>query len=521
MIQNNRPSKKQAGYSTVEMLIAIFVFSVSLTGVSVIAFGNQSVSVDTQLNGEALSIAQKQADQARVEAGENFYAVNSVAPFACGADSDYTCERQVALSGDGVYKNVKTLVSWDADSRQQGVALSTMAVNMEEVGELAATGKQPASPPAEGESGNDNGSEENGGGENGGGSSYCPAMAQTSPYMSASDGVGAGNGLDVFTDQSTGKTYAYLAAAASTNSGGSTYFYVVDISNLDVTPAVVGRLNFASSDSQTANAVDVAYDAETAKVYAYLAMKSTSAASKAQLQIVDVTDPSAPAKLSGLNLKPGQNNDSAALSVFFRKNLDAGKSYVYLGTENSVGKEFFAIDITDPQSPSVVGSYEVGGNVNNILVRGNYAYLAVSGSLNYEITLDVSNPANVALVSSVADASFAGQSVYFSNGNIYMTSQAPGRLFALNAASPSLGFLSSVSLTSATAADVAAAGNFAYVANGSSSNTLQVVNISNSSALPAPCLNLNLSSASGIVYLNGTAYLSLKSSRGLVAVKFQ
>jgi hypothetical protein len=337
--------------------------------------------------------------------------------------------------------------------------------------------------------------------------------------MYGGDGVGTDNGLDVLAVGN--KTYAYLAAAASANSGGSTYFYVVDVTDLSLVPQVKGRLNFSSGDSQTANAVDAAQDTDTAKTYAYLAMKSASAQPKAQLQVVDVTDPSAPAKLSSVNLKPAHNNDSAALSVFFRKNLDAGKAYVYLGTETSAGKEFFVIDVTDPQNPGVVGSYEVSGNVNSILVRGNYAYLAVSGSSNYEVTLDISNPANVALVSSVSDSSFAGQSVYFSNGNIYMASQAPGRLFALNAASPSLSFLGSVSLSSATAADVAAAGSFAYVANSSSSNTLQVVNISNASAMPAPCLNLNLSSASGIVYVNGTAYLSLKSSRGLVAIKLQ
>lgn len=515
MLQNNPTLKKQAGYSTVEMLIAIFVFSVSLTGVSAIAFGNQSISVDTQLNGEALLIAQKEAGQARADAEQNFYAVNSLAPYACGAASDYSCKREVTLSDDGAYKNIKTQVSWSTDSRQQNVELSSMAVNLEEAGELAATGNPQANPPAQ----NDNNGNGNNNNNNDGGSSYCPAMAQTSPYMSGADGVGSGNGLDVLA--AGNKTYAYLAAAASANSGGSTYFYVVDVTDLSLVPQVKGRLNFSSGDSQTANAVDAAYDADTAKTYAYLAMKSASAQPKAQLQIVDVTDPSAPAKLSSLNLKPGQNNDSAALSVFFRKNLDTGRLYVYLGTETSTGKEFFVIDVTDPQNPTLAGSYEVGGNVNNILVRGNYAYLAVSGSSNYEVTLDVSNPANVALVSSVADASFAGQSVYFSNGNIYMTSQAPGRLFALNAASPSLGFLGSVSLTSATAADVSAAGSFAYVANSSSSSTLQVVNISDSSALPAPCLNLNLSSATGIVYVNGTAYLSLKSSRGLVAVKFQ
>ena len=74
----------------------------------------------------------------------------------------------------------------------------------------------------------------------------------------------------------------------------------------------------------------------------------------------------------------------------------------YLGTQvHSTEKELFLYDISIPSSPTYLGSLEIGGNVNDLVVQGNYAYLATGQDSRELDIVDVSNKANPVRVGSV------------------------------------------------------------------------------------------------------------------------
>ncbi len=54
------------------------------------------------------------------------------------------------------------------------------------------------------------------------------------------------------------------------------------------------------------------------------------------------------------------------------------RGLVFLGTEKWDGQEFNVIDVSDVQNPQKIGGIEIGSKVNNILIRGNYAYVTAS-----------------------------------------------------------------------------------------------------------------------------------------------
>ena len=69
------PQKSTAGFSTLELLIAFAVLTLSLTAVILVAFGNQSVAIDTELAQRALYLAAKNLDEAGALAISDFDAL--------------------------------------------------------------------------------------------------------------------------------------------------------------------------------------------------------------------------------------------------------------------------------------------------------------------------------------------------------------------------------------------------------------------------------------------------------------
>jgi type II secretory pathway pseudopilin PulG len=68
--------KKIRGMATLEILIAFAILSLSMGAVILVAFGNQSVAVDSQLSMEALGKAQKMLEEARATSRQDFNLVN-------------------------------------------------------------------------------------------------------------------------------------------------------------------------------------------------------------------------------------------------------------------------------------------------------------------------------------------------------------------------------------------------------------------------------------------------------------
>jgi hypothetical protein len=173
--------------------------------------------------------------------------------------------------------------------------------------------------------------------------------------------TGSVAGLDVFVSGN----YAYV--------GYATGLAIIDISN-PASPTLTGTLT-------TTAAINGVYVSGN---YAYLATASTVS----QFVVVDVSNKAAPAGVSSKLI----GDTTAANSIYVSGN------YAYIGKKKAASSaELYAIDITTPITPTVLGSYETGNDINNIEVSGNYAYLSTGGTTRQLTIVSVANKASLAL----------------------------------------------------------------------------------------------------------------------------
>ena len=146
---------------------------------------------------------------------------------------------------------------------------------------------------------------------------------------------------------------------------------------------------------------------------------------------------------------------------------------------------FRAVDISDPENPFLVGSYNTPGRALGVVVSGNYAYVADGSSPD-----DVSNR-----------YSLTGSG---SNGNFQVIDISdPTKPLAVGSCE-----------TPGTAYDVDVSGTYAYVAD--SKGGLQVIDVSDPEN-PLIAGQLNTPQASGVHITGNTAYM-LDDIAGLILI---
>ncbi len=183
--------------------------------------------------------------------------------------------------------------------------------------------------------------------------------------------------------------------------------------------------------------------------YAYLAALQ-------YLYILDITNPSAPYQVGSCTV-----SYSSAIAI-------AG-DYAYIGVG---GYGLRIVNISDPASPYVVGSYNTYEYVNSVKVSGDYVYLAVG--ISGLLILDVNDPSSPILIGDFnTDGSAEGIDI---SGNYAYVADDLG-LQIIDITNPSFpteeGFLS----TPGYALGVSVSGCHAFIAGYSSG--LRVINISN------------------------------------------
>ena len=133
------------------------------------------------------------------------------------------------------------------------------------------------------------------------------------------------------------------------------------------------------------------------------------------------------------------------------------------------------VDLSDPASPQVVGSYTdaQGYDVADVAVSGRYAYVAASGGGLHVV--DISNPASPRLVSSQKDGT-AGDYTNIAVLGQYVYVGALYGLRVINVADPTdpqrRGF------SAALSGRLVVAGQYAYVARGHGGGNLVIVDVS-------------------------------------------
>ena len=114
--------------------------------------------------------------------------------------------------------------------------------------------------------------------------------------------------------------------------------------------------------------------------------------------------------------------------------LDVINKIVYLSTEASDSKkpDFYIIDATNGQNPSVRSSINTGPGLNAVDVAGHYAYVANQDDSSQLQIIDVNNlnSPNLAASFKLPEASGIGNSIFYYNQKIYIgTKKATGPEF--------------------------------------------------------------------------------------------
>lgn len=371
--------------STLELLIAFALLSLSMTAAIVVLFGTQTTGTDAQTNLEALGKAETLLEQERALARQDFTAVTSSGPTA-----DDIYRKQITVSypniADPDTKLVTATVTWINALRPLTVKLSTLVTNASSGAFCSPTlssptnWKTPTAYPMQ-----------------------TTALVQASPIGSSANGLGVAD-LAVY----RGKLY--LAAGATPGSDTHTFYIYSLPSNPATTPTFLGWTNTAGNQL-----AGITVAPKGSSLYAYVVSSKAfnftgagclaSPSTCAQFQVVNVTNPASPSDVAGV-MVPITGSGGVGKSVYYAN----GYAYVGLSGASSVtDNDFDIIDVggggglASPTNPQLVGGYHVGFSVDSIYVSGQYAYLATTDNASGNkqvIVLDISNKTAPHLVGS-------------------------------------------------------------------------------------------------------------------------
>ncbi|VGO14954.1 Thermophilic serine proteinase [Pontiella desulfatans] len=165
------------------------------------------------------------------------------------------------------------------------------------------------------------------------------------------------------------------------------------------------------------------------------------------------------------------------------------------------------LDLTDPASPELVGSYSTTGDARGIDVEGNYAYVA-----DYEkglFIIDVSNPANPVLKSSLSTTALKVDVV---GDYAYVAAHNNGFKIASVASKTSPSWKGTFSVIGLEVFDVAVSGTTAYVGVDGANARFNVSN----PASPT-LINQHISGNNGVgMFYSGGRIYSAANPRGVI-----
>lgn len=448
------------GQSTLEILIALAIITISISAVILVSFGSQSVLIDSQYNNTALYLAKENLEKTRAEARQNFNAANST------STTDGVYIKEIIIENLETYKKkIISRVSWQNDLlRPQKIELTTILADWKS-----------AMPPDPNDSG---GSGISGNWQN--------------PRTLGSIDLGPGNSA---TDLDVVNKIVYLSAEASAQTKPD--FFIIDATN-GQNPFIVSSLNTGKG----LNAVDVSGN------YAYVANQNNDA----QLQIINVSDRANPIVISSFKLPGVSGSEIYGQSLFYKD------SKVYIGIKKAVGPEFHVIDVSDPANPASLGSFEINDNINDIYVLNQRAYLATDLDGAGLIVLDIANPSAIALLgqSYLSDT----KSVFVSQPSKTLLGPAQDLSIADTGNPSAIVALGSISAGNAVN-NIVAKDYLAFIGSSNSNREFQVINISNPNN-PTLWSYFNFSQvATGIDYENNLVYVSVRSNDALRIITSQ
>jgi hypothetical protein len=258
-------------------------------------------------------------------------------------------------------------------------------------------------------------------------------------------------------------------------------------------PVVVGS---TSNTTSLAGDIGVA----VAGSYAY-----TTAYWPGQLTVVDISNPTAPTVVGTTPPTTSLENGSALTvsghyAFVVSKNRNASTS----SNDDGTGNSLTIVDISNPASPTVVGSISSPTalfGAYGVAVQGSYAYVAYQGVLAGQpqtpdtstggfSVIDITNPAGPKIVATIDNGSLTGSlsnglyhatAVAISSHYAYVTAWAGGHLTVIDISNPtapqivySLADWPHLQYSN----DITIQGNYAYIAAQTGSTNFQLVDVS-------------------------------------------
>lgn len=184
------------------------------------------------------------------------------------------------------------------------------------------------------------------------------------------------------------------------------------------------------------------------------------------------------------------DNPTNSYSTGFDGNQNGWKiqvsgSYAYM-VRTSGNPEFIILDLSDPDNPSVESSITVSGGPRNIYVSGNYAYIVGTSNGNELLIYNISTPSSPSLSGTFnADGNANAFDIYVVGSTAYMVRDSSGddELVIIDVSNPGApSELGSLNLT-ADGNEIYVSGNYAYIASDDDAEHLQIVDISNPGSL--------------------------------------
>lgn len=172
-------------------------------------------------------------------------------------------------------------------------------------------------------------------------------------------------------------------------------------------------------------------------------------------------------------------------------------SYAYL-VRNSGTPNFVIVNISNPASPTLVGSLTLAGNPTNITVSGSYAYVTNANNSGELQIVNVSTPASPSLSGTFnASGNADGLAVVASGNTAYLARAANGgtaEFVIVNVTTPASPTQTGAYGNNIAMNDVVVSGSYAYIGTNSSTQEVLVVNISTPST-PTLATSYNLTTS--------------------------
>ncbi len=344
--------RSDKGIGVLEVIISLMVITSAVTAVILVVYSNQDIRLDNEVNNVALYRASEIIEKARVAGAVDFNAVISSSSL-----NDIFTEGLAVSDSSPCRKDIAGSVNWSIKaSRSQNVYLTTTLISQDEAEDLGYDCDLSGGPISEW---------------------WHPDTFVSVDFGSLGGDNNGTSATSIEVITKNGSKYAVLSSTHGTTT-------VPDVWVVDVTDVTDGAAPYTTSLegsldlSAGLNEIDVAGD------YAFAANYEN----QKQLHVIDMLDLAVPDGLASISLS-GVNPAGSypqGRKVFYYNDR------VYVGINETAGAEFHVFDVSDPADPIHLGGLELFHNVHDIIVRGNYAYLATSDNTGEVMMIDVSNP---------------------------------------------------------------------------------------------------------------------------------